>query len=801
MFEEFLEHRRFLQTSSKRSQLAHLIKAQTTENVVEAIERDLPTGHLTHQQKQLLRRRITEEYAKQPIPESTFETWHSLTEAAGENSQEEENPSDSDENRDARHPSGRKKRKKKRLRVTKSDEYTEGDFDMYVKEKLVKEMTASQSGAQQTQESPQEQQLELQDDIENMSPLDSDEELDLHPDTIYARQKLHDLRSGAMTSNLAPQAQWAIDRFIAMSWGWDVAGASHDISDYSLIKLHVRSLRILLHASILKRKWQSAFKVFCVLVRFDWVDKRAIWPLGMEILTQRKRELLAVRKLPKLEMNKETQFLEWISLLYPAARVKFISTRTYQGPVYRSGSRTHAPLSIITGLWHLLVEQKYSRVRELLDDMLLHPPYASDGAYPFLLAMCCMAENQSLINMFQKFDLCGGFFEDTQEVGDLADEPGLLSSKETMKTRIFNNNAQTRKMLDECDKLGFQYPREELEARLDETWELLGLRNSNKDRNSTHSESDDEAEIRNGNGPVPENGEKPRAMISRLNVTSKETEMKPEEALSLLDALLDSSDAQHFESVSLPESNGFKDALATETAQMGSSTASSQKLFEQTDFTPAKMNSENPRESTKSDSSNSNSPYRNGVEEIRLVHNGSQQNGEQQSPLEERSEPKSPELKASYLTSLGSPTTPKNPRSPSASSHGSIRSSAEDSTEEETNTKIDFSPTSSLPTQNSQKFGQRAPEISNKEEEWVVTTHPEVPDSDYLEREDNVHNSDEGVPENEHETTRFEDAVEEQSNHDAFPDSSDSESERYQKGHHKRAKKNKPMEMEFDFDF
>lgn len=796
MFEEFLEHRKFLQTSSKRSQLAHLIKAQTIENVIGAIVQELPTRHLTHQQKQILRRRITEEYAKQPIPEATFETWHSLTEPVDENSQEEDQASDSDENRDARHPNGRKKRKRKRIRVVKSDEYKEGDFDLYVKEKLVKEMAASLAEVQQSQhsESPQEnqgdQQGSAQVDEEVTSMVDSDEELEIHPDTIYARKKLHDLRSGTLTSNLAPQTQWAIDRFIAMSWGWDVAGASHDISDYSLIKLHVRSLRILLHASILERKWHSAFKVFCVLVRFDWVDKRAIWPLGMEILIQRKRELLAAQKLPKLQMNRETQFLEWISLLYPATRVKFISTRTYQGPVYRSGSRTHAPLSIITGLWHLLVEQRFSRVRELLDDMLLHPPYASDGAYPFLLAMCCMVENKCLIAMFQKFDLCGGFFEDTQIVGDLADEPGLLSSKETIKSRIFNNNAQTRKMLDNCDTLGFDYPREELEAQLDETWELLGLRNPNSNtiRDATETSSEDGAEIQVEKSISPDKGDRHRAMISELHNTSKEPNMQADEALSLLDMLLGSSgDAERFEIHMTPELQ----AEATETAQSD--------VFEKENSNLVKGNSEEFPKPTKPLSPLCNNTNHDDSKLNGLVNNDSERTDLQQNDLEIECNPKSPFFSGSDKSSQSPSQSPIKRRVEVEVEEEEKEEEEEE--EEELATKTGFSPTSSLPTQNSQRFRDRILDLSDREDVWTVTSHPQLPASDLLENEGGAGNNEAGISGSEDESTRFEDAVAEHSNNDAFSDSSDSETERYNKRHSKKSKKNKPMEMEFDFDF
>lgn len=479
MFEELLEHRKHQTTASKRSQLVHLTRAQIHANILRAIENDLSTQP-TATERTKLRRRITEEYAKRPLPERTFETWHNINEDPEEPDKpedlEDEDAEKQNEANDNKGPRrrGRPRKKRKIMKPTKPMEFLGINFDLYVKNKLVSEILKARETepvSLESLESVSSSGLEYANGSANVNlDVDSDSELELHPDAIYANKKLEELQNGIVGTSLHPRRQWAFDRFLLMTWGWEVPGAWQDASDYSLIKLHLRSLKLLLHASILKKQWLAAYKVLTVLFRFEFVDKRAVWPLALEIITQRKQELLNLRSLSKTEMNKEAQFLDWIKLSYPTAKVKVVQKRTYQGPVYRSGSRTHAPLSIITGLWNLLVEQKYSRVREDIDDLLLHPPYATDGSYWFLLAMCCICENAHLVKFYQEYDLYGGFFDGLDECGDLNNEPGLLSSKESIKARIFSNNTQARKMLDQCDKLHFTYPKEEVEAQLRNAW-------------------------------------------------------------------------------------------------------------------------------------------------------------------------------------------------------------------------------------------------------------------------------------------------------------------------------------------
>lgn len=485
MFEEVLEHKALHPTSSKRSQLAHLIRAQTHNNVLIAIERDLRPRLLTNAQRLALRNRVIEEYAKRPMPESTFETWHFNEERNHSLDRDHRSRDDSDDWMQEDFNQSTKKRKRRKTKTPKQREYQRGDFDLYVKETLVQEIKADKDTQPEVTRKLQQMMLSGSD-LENCSILtldpngdgdteEEDSDSEMHPDAIYARKTLSELDSGLMSKPLQLRNRWALDRFIAMSWGWDIPGASKDALDYSLLKLHIRSLKILMHISILKKQWEAAYRVFSVLIRFDLVDIRAIWPLGLEIVMKRKQELLKDRKVPKSELSKEVRFMDWLALSYPAARVKFVQKRTYQGPVYRSGSRTHAPLSIITGLWNLLVEQKYMRVREDLDDLLLHPPYATDGTYSYLLATCCIIENMHLLNVLNKFDQYSGFFDDSEPIGDLAADTSLFSSKETIKTRILENNVQARKLLQDCENLNFAFPKEEMELHLNEIRVLIGL--------------------------------------------------------------------------------------------------------------------------------------------------------------------------------------------------------------------------------------------------------------------------------------------------------------------------------------
>lgn len=597
----------------------------------------------------------------------------------------------------------------------------------------------------------------------------------------------------------------AVDRYVAMSLGWDVPGAWLDASDYSLLKLHVRSLRLLMHSLILQRRWQAAYKVLTVLLRFEFVDKRAIWPLALEIILQRKLELLKQRKLPKTEMNKETQFLEWILLCFPIGKVPFFQLRSYLGPVYRTGSRTHAPMSIITGLWNLLVDQRFTRVREDLDDLLLHPPYSSDGAFLLLLAMCCLAENNALISLYKKFDECGGFFDDSQLVGDLANEPGLTSSKETLKTRILNNNAQVRKMLEQCEKLKFEVPKQKIEAQLIEAWQLLGLQTDleppeiTRDTLDTEKSHNNEWSLKSG-------------LITQANDS---VNVIPEKFLYRFVKAATVFDPKWFNELYTKSNLGKFSCRVCGDAVLEASATENELVshLKTHGVSEINWNQYGPSPVTMAEMVKEQDPTllaelencQNGnllPEAPAIVENADTSIAGQESSLSASESEELPQQSAGPST-LGAEKSDQSEQSDSSEANSRISSpenllvatpgsEEEDDSDEHTNKKGFFSPTSSLPTQDTQNIStlkdytqQRNDNTDSLkffgEEEWVTADNNAGEEL-----------SDDG-------STRFEDALESQRT--IYPDLSDSEGDNDEFKPKKKKQKSQPLEMDFDFDF
>lgn len=449
MFEEFIRHTGLRPAQSKRSQLEHLLLKHVQHRILDKIQK-ASSKTLGPSTRAKLLRRIQTEYLKRPSPEETYEEWHSKE----KEERIEEEPA-------------RKRRRKK------APEPLSAFFEEMVEKKLLQEIETEAA-----ENEPETQEIHEQESLQNVSSTDSDtdhhsdsekepdDEIDpeAHPDSVYAQRKLSQWESGFDTTRT-----WARDRFLLQKWGFEVLGSTEDKLKNSLAKQHIHSLRTLLHVSMLRQKWVLAYRAFCLLIRFDRVDIRAIWPLGVEILARRKEELGASG--PRMELLKEQQFLEWLALFYPVMPRRYVSAAS--GPVFRSGSRSHAPVYVITALWELLVEQNYSKLRDTLDELILQPPYASDGVFYFILALCNTAENIHLASRYVNFETNKGFVTETDDIGDLANDMMLMGSKDSLRARILSNISKARSLLEECDKYRFEYPKELIDTEIENTERCL----------------------------------------------------------------------------------------------------------------------------------------------------------------------------------------------------------------------------------------------------------------------------------------------------------------------------------------
>jgi RNA polymerase I-specific transcription initiation factor RRN11 len=162
----------------------------------------------------------------------------------------------------------------------------------------------------------------------------------------------------------------------------------------SFQRQHIQNLTTLLHINIVRKNWNLAYKIFCLLVRFPLVDIRSIWSLGVEILKH--------QQTPSNSLVKDDKFFEWLSSFYVINHLNSATrlgrSRLTGAPIWRTGSRTLSSLYVVTSLWNMLFKHDYAALRNRLEELLLEPPYDSDGIIYFLLALCKLGEATELAN-------------------------------------------------------------------------------------------------------------------------------------------------------------------------------------------------------------------------------------------------------------------------------------------------------------------------------------------------------------------------------------------------------------------
>ncbi|EDK41468.2 hypothetical protein PGUG_05566 [Meyerozyma guilliermondii ATCC 6260] len=221
-----------------------------------------------------------------------------------------------------------------------------------------------------------------------------------------------------ITSTFDQSSTWEKANFLIRAKGLEVF-PHHDVPNGSLYgvtgdmrskfgskKTHAAHVTVLLHLNILRRNWNLAYKLFCLLIRVPDIDIRTIWPLGIEILSQKQRETAKNGVEP--ELYKDEKFFDWLTSFY-STRWHHKSTTSYPSrrsaaPVWRSGSRTHAPLYVISSLWTLLVRRDFSKLNDKLSEMLLEPPYSTNGVFHFLLASSKLLEAFDLKDQYSNTD-------------------------------------------------------------------------------------------------------------------------------------------------------------------------------------------------------------------------------------------------------------------------------------------------------------------------------------------------------------------------------------------------------------
>lgn len=469
MFEELQRSHLFHLGNEKTKKLQFLLSHESSCRIIDELESRSGKKFSTEKRKSILRR-LQEEYKKKLTPDDSNEQWRSKFQIEG-------------------HDPTQDKSQKKRRKVT----VNKGHFDEDVKyvgepieehpenqpenEKSLSDVNnIPRSNALSTSKSSSDSDSNSSSEVESESESSHSRDFERNgknnddsfwddeapPDSIYALQKIKQWKEG-----FDRLRTWARDKFQIKNEGLEFLEEKSENVSASLRKQHLTSLTALLHINMLRRNWSLAYKLVCVIVRFDVTDIRAVWPLAVEVLARKKEEMRAKGSVPKLELLKEQQFLEWLSHSFPVSHTSGYNSYSFQGPVYRAATRKYAPMYVISLLWELLVEQNYSKLRDMTEDLILQPPYSTDGVFYFLLVLCNIAESIHLVSCFITYDKNGQTFSENEDLGDLAEDMMLIGSKENMKARIVSNLAQSTTLLETCRDLNFEYPEELVQEELD----------------------------------------------------------------------------------------------------------------------------------------------------------------------------------------------------------------------------------------------------------------------------------------------------------------------------------------------
>lgn len=281
-------------------------------------------------------------------------------------------------------------------------------------------------------------------DIENKSEENDEEDDDEEDEDIHGTIAEYQLNK--FTNSFDSSKNWTKANFLIRTRGLEVLPIESygEVNNKSnVVKQHINNLKTLLHLNIMRRNWILAYKVFCLLIRLPYVDIRSIWPIGIEILTHRQTEL--EKESPQIQ-----RFFEWLSSFHVINGTNVdnpnISSRKISAPIWRSGSKTHTPMYLVTHLWHLVKRKDYQGLKNRLDELLLEPPYNIDGVFYYLLVICNFSELVKLTKQYMSFD------------SGIDHGSGNSMSASEIYNRIQEIIHDIEKNLGICKELNFEYP-------------------------------------------------------------------------------------------------------------------------------------------------------------------------------------------------------------------------------------------------------------------------------------------------------------------------------------------------------
>lgn len=218
----------------------------------------------------------------------------------------------------------------------------------------------------------------------------------------------------------------------------------------SVTNIHLDNLKQLLHINILRRKWDAAYKAFCLIIRFRHVDIRSLWPLGIEILSR-----LAENELPPDQSDvsgrKDERFFNWLSSFFSVNKhyrsLRNSLVHQISAPIWRSGSKTHTPIYIVAYMWLLLRKGKFTQLKDKLEELFLEPPYNNEGVFYYIHTLCCISELASFLT-----------YQSHNDSGEGNTETELFVSRDELLQKVRDNIKDIDLSIQKGKDLNFSFP-------------------------------------------------------------------------------------------------------------------------------------------------------------------------------------------------------------------------------------------------------------------------------------------------------------------------------------------------------
>lgn len=269
------------------------------------------------------------------------------------------------------------------------------------------------------------------DNLHNDDDNDDEYEDEYEDERTKERNYRTDIRIQQLMNRSGPVTEKDFLEFMVLTQGFEIFPNNFDIGP---MVYHSFNLKFFLHTTILEKNWNLAYKIFCTIIKFLETDLRTIWPLGLEILRGKNSQLVAEGK-PSILKTKNDRFFQWLTTFFKQS-ISLPISESSNAPVFRTTSKNHAAFFVVTSFWSLIDRGEYKKVIDDLEALLLDRPFSVEGVFPFMMALCYLAENNMLSNAYATAE---------NEKGELY-------------TQMSSNFEKLERNLERCKELDFIYP-------------------------------------------------------------------------------------------------------------------------------------------------------------------------------------------------------------------------------------------------------------------------------------------------------------------------------------------------------